>query len=249
MSDFLRNSIATTNQHERTHTATVDTRYVRLPEDTKGWLLIKLSPSHTDAFICEYTKVTMVKSEGGRTYFKVADGLGSVGLTASLSDENAKRLLLKTPPSMAVATVKVQYGARKEEHSPFKGPLLQQWGTLNVGSQPITVTLNSRWTGEFTPIPAGVHRIMAPDYSHAESSTLGYRNTHPGRIKANDVWFPIELAGTKGNSTRYVHIGHLSEGCVTVHQIERWNDVYNFLISHRLPNTDGKYVALLEVTK
>lgn len=249
MSDFLRNSIATTNQHERTHTATVDTRYVRLPENTDGWLLIKLSPSQKEASICEYTKVTMVKSEGGRTYFKVADGLSSVGLVASLSDENARRLLLKTPPSAAIETVKVKYGSRKEENSPFKGPLLQQWGTLTVSGHAIEVTLNSVWTGQFSPIPPGVHRIMAPDYSHAKSSTLGYRNTYPGKIKANDAWFPIELAGTKGNSTRYVHIGHLSEGCVTVHQIERWNVVYNFLISHRLPNTDGKYVALLEVTK
>jgi hypothetical protein len=249
MPDYLRNAIATTSRHESTHTATVDTRYVRLPENTDGWLLIKLSPSQKDAFICEYTKVTMVKSEGGRTYFKVADGLSAVGLTASLSDENARRLLLKTPPSQAIATVKVKYGVRKEENSPFKGPLLQQWGALNVSGPPITVTLNSIWTGEFSPIPEGVHRIMAPDYSHAQSSTLGYRNSYPGRIKANDVWFPIELAGTTGNSTRYVHLGHLSEGCVTVHQVERWNVVYDFLISHRLPDTNGKYVALLEVTK
>jgi hypothetical protein len=249
MSNFLRNAIATTNQHERTHTATVDTRYVRLPEDTDGWLKIKLSPSQKEVSICEYTKVTMVKSEGGRTYFMVADGLSSVGLTASLSDENAKRLLLKTPPSAAIVTVKVKYGVREEEHSPFKGPLLQQWGTLNVSRQPITVTLNSVWTGEFSPMPVGIHRIMAPDYSHAKTSTRGYRNAYPGKIKGNDAWFPIELAGTTGNSTRYVHIGHLSEGCVTVHQIERWNVVYDFLISHRLPNTDGKYVALLEVTK
>ncbi|HEY4351016.1 MAG TPA: hypothetical protein VGN31_07305, partial [Paraburkholderia sp.] len=119
----------------------------------------------------------MVKSEGGRTYFKVADGLSFVGLTASLSDENAKKILLKTPPSAAIETVKVKYRSRKEENSPFKGPLLQQWGTLTVSGEPITVTLNSKWTGEFTPIPVGVHRIMVPDYSHAESSTLGYRNT------------------------------------------------------------------------
>ncbi|CAB3759033.1 hypothetical protein [Paraburkholderia solisilvae] len=248
MSNFLRNSSATTNQNGGTHTATVDTRYVRLRENTDGWLKIQPTSSK-EMYICEYTKVTMVKSEGGRTYFKVMDGWSAVGLTASLSDANAREFLTKTPPSATIETVKVKYGPRNEEVSPFKGPLLQQWATLNIRGQAITVTLNSDWSGQYSPIPAGSHRIMAPDASHAGTSTQGYRNTYPGRIKANDVWFPIELAGTTGNSTRYVHIGHLSHGCVTVHQIELWNVVYNFLISHRLPNTNGKYVALLEVTK
>lgn len=88
-----------------------------------------------------------------------------------------------------------------------------------------------------------------PDNSHANISTAEYRNSLPGKIKANDVWFPIELAGTTGNSSHYVHIRHLSEGCLTVHDLHYWNTVYEFLISNRLPNTKGKYVARLEVSR
>ena len=90
---------------------------------------------------------------------------------------------------------------------------------------------------------------MSPDSSHAQISTRGYRNSYPGKIKANNVWFPIELAGHVGNSSRYVHIGHLSEGCVTVHDLLGWNSVYDFLISHRISNTNGKYVAFIEVRR
>jgi hypothetical protein len=250
MSNFLRNSSATTNQNGGTHTAIVDTRYVKLSEDTHGWLKIQPTSSEEAVYICENTKVVVVKSSGGRTYFKVMDGWSAVGITATMSDANANEYLTKTPPSATTEIVHVKYGLRSKEVSPFKGPLLQQWATLKIRDRTITVTLNSEWNGAYSPIPAGMHRIMAPDVSHARSTpTSGYRSALPGQIKANDVWFPIELAGTAGNSTRYVHIGHLSHGCVTVHQIEYWNVVYDFLISHRLPNTNGKYVALLEVTK
>jgi hypothetical protein len=239
-----------TNRNGGTHTAVVDTRYVTLSEDTHGWLKIQPTSEKEAAYICENTKVMVIKSSGGRTYFKVMDGWSAVGVTASVSDVNAIEYLTKTPPSTIAETMYIKYGPRSKEVSTFKGPLLQQWATLKIRDRAITVTLNSEWSGKYSPIPTGVHRIMAPDFSHARSTpTSGYRAALPGRIKANDVWFPIELAGTAGNSTRYVHIGHLSHGCVTVHQIEYWNVVYNFLISHRLPNTNGKYVALLEVAK
>ncbi|WP_432261255.1 hypothetical protein [Cupriavidus sp. TMH.W2] len=248
MANYVQNHIATSNQKQGSrHAATIETRYVKLDEDTYGWLKVALEGGGF-TFLCEYTKVTMVATRNGRTYFKIADGWsGYTGHTASLSEENAAKHLMKTAPTVATEIVRVKYDARREEVSPFKGRLLQQWATLCVKGQPITVTLNSVWNGAFTPISPGTHRVMAPDTSHAQISTRGYRDTFPSRIKANDVWFPIELAGTTGNSSRYIHIGHLSEGCVTVHEIERWNLVYNFLISHRLPDSKGRYVALLEV--
>ncbi|BDB24005.1 hypothetical protein CTP10_R13500 [Cupriavidus sp. P-10] len=249
MSNFMRNNVATTNSRDGSrHAVIVETRYVKLDENTYGWLRIALADGGFD-FLCEYTKVTMVKTENGRTHFKVADGWSaSVGKTASLSEENAAKHLVKSAPANRMETVRIKYGPRKEEVSPFKGRLLQQWATLNVRGQAIRVTLNSLWNGAFFPIPQGIHRIMAPDTSHANISTRGYRDSFPGRIKANDVWFPIELDGKIGNSSRYVHIGHLSEGCVTVYDIERWNIVYDFLISNRLSGSNGRYVALLEVT-
>jgi hypothetical protein len=139
-------------------------------------------------------------------------------------------------------------GAPAQEDSPFKGRLLQQWATLSFDGKTAVVTLNSVWNGEFHPIPPGSHAILSPDYSHAAIATTGYANATPGMI-GNDVWFPIGLNGQLVNSSRYVHVGHLSDGCVTVHQLERWTAVYQYLISHRAPGSAGKRVGTLTVRK
>ncbi|VXC25191.1 conserved hypothetical protein [Burkholderia sp. 8Y] len=249
--EFVQNRRARSNDNQGSiHKAISGVRYVRLDEDTHGTVGARIGSSDRNSVqLCAYTKVALLKEEGGRIYFRIIDGPYRDSGTASMKTEDAAHYLRGTPPTESNETLKVKYGRLGEENSPFKGRLQQQWGILKVGGENVTVTLNSVWGGRFTPIAPGRHRIMTVDGSHAHISTEGYRNTYPGRIKANDAWFPIELEGTKGNSSRYVHIGHLSEGCVTVHDILKWNTVYDFLISHRLPNTNGLYVAYLEVTK
>jgi len=73
-------------------------------------------------------------------------------------------------------------------------------------------------------------------------STAGYVAATPGM-----VGFPIGLNGTMQNSSRYIHVGHLSEGCVTVHELEKWTVIYQYLISHRAPGFTGKKVGELVV--
>lgn len=256
--DYLRNRRAQTNADQGSiHTATVETRYTRAPFRDR-WLLVRRERTGEKVSICEYTKVTMIKATGGRTYFRIADGHSDyVGETVSLSDDNVDSCLSKQPPNTLAQTLKVRYGKRSVALSEPRNnqALDQQWGTLAIPgvSNAITVTLNSVWNGSFTPIPVGTHRIMAPDAPHDASYTnfyVDYAKTKGlGDIVADQVWFPLELAGSRGNSSRYIHIGNLSEGCVTAYALDRWNDVYSFLISHRLPNEQGKYVAMIEVAK
>ncbi|WP_241492113.1 hypothetical protein [Pseudomonas sp. TTU2014-080ASC] len=89
---------------------------------------------------------------------------------------------------------------------------------------------------------------MAPDYSHANIPTSGYRAAHPGQIRCTDVWFPIALQGTTTNSSRYIHIGHLSEGCVTFYELLKWNAIYDYLINKRERGNNGKFIGDLIVT-
>ena len=55
------------------------------------------------------------------------------------------------------------------------------------------------------------------------------------------VWFPIQ----QGNNSRFIHVGNVSEGCVTVLDLARWEQVHEALISHR--GSDGRSVATLAV--
>lgn len=245
---ILNNNRATSNaQSGSTHTAAVITKYTKRANDD-GWLAVKLDSTGLLVALCEFTKVTLIKESGGRTYFRIADGNSEfAGQTASLKSENAMQYLTDAPTS-GQATVKVKYaGAPAYAVSEFKGRRLQQWAQVSFNGQTAKVTLNTIWDENYTPIPPGRHRIMAPDRSHANVPTGGYK------VKANlhctDVWFPIELQGKKGNSSRYIHVGHISEGCVTFYELSKWNDIYDYLICRRVKGEGGKYVGELVVEK
>lgn len=215
--------------------------------DRSGWLTVKLSKTGLLASLCEYTQVEILRHDNLRTYFKIIDGFVSPGQEASLTNTNASRYLVSTGPAGAASLSVAYQGKPAEEVSRFKGKLTQQWARLTFQHQTALVTLNSVWNGSYSPIPPGRHTILAPDYSHQAISTAGYVSATPGMV-GNDVWFPIGLNGSMQNSSRYIHVGHLSEGCVTVHELGKWTDVYHYLISHRVPGSAGKKVGELVVT-
>jgi hypothetical protein len=217
------------------------TKYTRRAEES-GWLQVRLTKLNLNVSLCEYTQVIVLRADKDRTYFKIQDGYVSPGEEASLTNSNAAKYLDATGPAGA-ASVTVEYqGTPTDENSKYKGKLTQQWGKLTFNGQTATVTLNSIWGGSYSPIPPGTHTILAPDYSHKKISTARYAADTPGMI-GNDVWFPISMNNTNQNSTRYIHVGHLSEGCVTVHELGKWTDVYKYLISHRAPGSAGKKVG------
>lgn len=69
----------------------------------------------------------------------------------------------------------------------------------------------------------------------------GFYRRVASSLKYDQVLFPIRY----GNNSRYIHVGNLSEGCVTVLDLARWADVHEALSSHRTP--DGKAVGKLIV--
>lgn len=207
---------------------------------------MKLTTTMIEIALCEFTKVELIREANGLVYFKIADGnSGYVGQEAFLHKRNADLYFSESGPGDS-ATVLVRYtGSPEWEVSPFKGRLLQQWADLQSSRVGAKVTLNSVWDGQYTPIPAGTYNIFAPDRSHQNVATAGYVAATPG-MHGNDVWFPI---GTSSPSGRYIHVGHLSEGCITCHELPKWSSLYDFLISSRVPNSAGKYVGKVVVQK
>src|SRR6266852_4178079 len=96
--------------------------------DDSGWLRVRLSDSARDGYLCEYTKVELIRETTERVFFRIADGNSDhVGKEASLRKDNADRLLSNIRP-VGPATMEVRYtGEPAEETSPFKGRLKQQW--------------------------------------------------------------------------------------------------------------------------
>jgi hypothetical protein len=222
-------------------------KYTRKAE-ANGWLTVRLTKTNALTSLPEHTKVEIQCGNAGRTYFKIMDGYISAGEEASLTSANAATYLSSVAPGGA-ASISVEYeGEPVEVRSPFKGVLKQQWLKLRFNGQLARVTLNSVWNEICTPIAVGTHTILAPDYSHAGIDTSGYVGATPGMV-GNNTWFPIGIDNSMQNSSRYVHVGHLSEGCITVYELEKWAALYTYLISHRVPESAGKRIGQVVVTK
>lgn len=96
------------------------------------------------------------------------------------------------------------------------------------------------------PLPKGVYKILAPESAKDARYTSFYRTGAGGDpgLKYDTVWFPIEYAKT--HNSNFVHVGNLSEGCVTMYELGKWNALYAYLISNRL-DAEGNYVGTITI--
>lgn len=212
--------------------------------DDSGWIRILKSDNKTSHALCAYTKASVIRNKEGRTFFRVCDGPDK-DMIASLKDENAAIYLSNHPRDASIeaeAVLTVTYKKLvKNWYSKARGELLdQQMASVTFDGKTLEATLNSVWGTGFTPIPIGEYKIRVPDYPHDAAMTNFYRGVAP-KLRYDQVWFPIEY----GDNSRYVHVGNLSDGCVTVLDLEKWNEVHAYLIKHRAPG--GKHVGKLVV--
>lgn len=240
------------------HPVTVKTRFVK-SVDQSGWLRVKLEPTGKDGYLCEFTKVAISKEES-RVHFLIMEGTYK-GSTASLSKENADACLVNAKRG-AGAKLVVKVGTRQwvrskprnnEEHN-------QLMSTLFFDGQSASITLDSeipyeernRLSPNFgtmqrsKPLPKGVYKILAPTEPHKAAYTEFYVTASGGNpdLKYHTVWFTVENKDT--HNSNFVHLGNLSEGCVTVYDLTKWNAVYRYLISNR-SDAEGKYVGTVTI--
>jgi hypothetical protein len=241
-----------------TVTVTVKTRYTK-GIDTTGWLHVKLEPSGVAAYVPEFVRVEIAK-EADRTFFLIREGRYK-GKLASLSKANAEKCLVdvKRGPG-AKLVVKMGSGYQSVYSKPRRGSNNQLISTLTFAGKSATVTLDS--DVDFTetnrasplfgqvlhskPLPKGTYKIMLPESAKGPEFTSFYRTSAGGfpGLKYDTVWFAIEYPKTYNSN--FVHVGNLSEGCMTMYELEKWNPLYEYLISNRL-DSEGKYVGTLTI--
>jgi hypothetical protein len=207
-----------------------------------GWLQARRGESGPLVSLAKYTEVVMGDTLHGRKMFKVVDGPAR-GQTLSLADTHVSNYLGTRFPTRGPLSIEVTYGAYVEAwvSAARNGQqLVQQMATLKVKGITAQVTMNSVWGREFAPLPAGQYAVRVPDAPHKQDMTRFYRRVAPG-LKYDQVWFPIRY----GNNSRDLHVGNLSDGCVTVLDLDKWPAIHEALISHR--SADGQNVAQLIV--
>ncbi|WP_028105011.1 hypothetical protein [Pseudoduganella violaceinigra] len=233
----------------------VTTKYTKSP-DMSGWLKVQREPSGKKVYLPEFVKVSVIK-EGTRTHFIILEGEYK-GETVSLKSENAAKCLVSASRGSGAKLIAKAKGRERLYSKPKDETLNQLIGTLNFNGQTAMVTLDSDVMfhdprlGRLSkpvhskPLPKGIYKILTPQHAHDAESTEFYV-TEPGGnpdLKYHTVWFAIEYAPTE--NTNFVHVGNLSEGCVTVYDLTKWNDVYRYLISNR-SDKEGKYVGTVTI--
>jgi len=218
--------------------------------DNAGWLDVKLSDGRRVS-VSEYVRVIFLRQENGRIYYRIDDeGCEYNGWEASSNETTLNRYWVTEPPTVDNYIIRVKYLPSSIERSVVRNQdLMHEWGRLAVDGRDIRVTLNTQPGRGYAPIPVGTHKILRPDRSHANIPTTGYvnhvTNSLGGTCYGNDTWFPIEVGGQI--TSRYVHIGHWSDGCVTVYELEAWSHIYDYLINKRQGSIRSKYTADLIV--
>lgn len=81
---------------------------------------------------------------------------------------------------------------------------------------------------------------MRPDAPHEWA-------THYG-VAGNLVWLPISIASEGGTTrARYLHVGRASAGCISISDIDKWAELYQFLIKYRSIH-DDKVICKIKVS-
>ncbi|QRQ88294.1 hypothetical protein [Cupriavidus oxalaticus] len=217
--------------------------------DQGGWLAIRVDDRIVT--VPEFVRVSGVGEKDGRYYFTVLEGRYK-GKRASLKGEYKERCLISARRGAGAKLVaKIQ--GRKLLRSDKRGDSSNQLlAVLYFDGKKATITLDSdvdfmefdpqtrREIGikHSKPLPKGTYKIRAPEAAGNAGATAFYG------VNYHTVWFLVEYAPT--NYSNFVHVGHLSEGCVTVYQLEMWESLYKYLISNRL-DAEGKYVGVIAI--
>lgn len=231
----------------------LESYYMKFPIDEdkdQGLItaLIKNGLSTSRADIFEYTHVLFLRREKGRVYYLIDDE-GSIynGKEASNGEAAFDRYFVKniSPVIVEEVTIHLKYTTPSRTYSNAKGfYYYQEWAEMKINNKVIQVSLNSV-PHEYTPIGPGTHKLLRPDYSHAEQGATGYIRFDPDNIYCCDAWFPIEINNIK--TSRYIHVGHVSHGCVSVYDISKWGEIYDYLILRRKDHSKSKYIGTIIV--
>jgi hypothetical protein len=181
-----------------------------------GWLLV--NASGTSASAPAQAKVSFSKTENGRDFFTVLDGV----LKGQACDTRTGFLSAADPqlPSVRVvceSTTPVEIGGEQFDRSL----------TVFYKSAPSDP---EKKEGPFpakvdptTPLPKGTYPLEVQDFPHESNPAYGAFRT---------VWFRVGRSGDK-----YLHVGRVSAGCVTcAPQGDNWTRIYKRLSVARLDN-------------
>lgn len=181
----------------------------------KGWIWGRREDTKKMIDLVSHLRVRLERSDRARQYFTIMEG-ALRGVKASIKIATDGTSYLKT-------------------ENPQTGPVHLMYSLSAKIAHFQNKTYATRdYPNDPEPWKRGVYDIEIPDFSHP-----GGQYYLP-RAKLAKVWF---LIGHEGK--RYFHPGTFSLGCVTLTEIERWDDLCQILMKAR--KGDGRSIGTLEI--
>lgn len=181
--------------------------------DGYGWTQVVRSRDQKLASLPHYLKVNFLRTSNNRDYFIPYEGLDFKDIEFSV--------VRKSDGSSYLVDGKHLQSA-KVIFNPLTNHLWYGEGSYQVGPIYAIFTANP-------DLPDGTYDLEIPDYDHVEYTSAETLAVTPyGRC-----WFRIRQGGANKISTRYLHGGSRSDGCVTVKDLPYWTKIYNYLFNHR----------------
>lgn len=190
--------------------------------DDSGWVNGRLGGADGPMLaLPKYLRVDFIKRENDRDFFRIKEGVNR-GREVSIRLENGRSSLSSERVNYHPAVMLTFKKSEKTLQTPV--------GNIDAN------------TDATNPIANGEHPIHIPDFPHG----LGRRYTQSASIAT--VWFFLGTAqrAVQGTNDRYLHPGAISEGCVTVTRLSKWNQLCEYLLRSRW-NGGNTHVGKIKV--
>lgn len=192
------------------------TLYVSFEQSQNGWIWARNEDDKTKIDLPAYLKVKLDRQDSKRQYFTIMEGSWRQRKASVKIQENGTSYLEST--NYQIGPAHLVY-SRSRKILKFKNKIYKVREYEN-DQQPWRNTL---------------YDIKIPDFYH------GKGRPYLDRAKLAPVWFIT----THPSDDRYVHVGVNSLGCITLTEVERWDELCEILMKAR--RGDGESIGILEV--
>lgn len=190
--------------------------YVSFERSQNGWIQALKEDNKTKIDLPAYLKVRLEKQDDKRQYFTIMEG----------------------PWRQAKASLEIQSGgisyleSKNYQTDPVHLIYSRVQKTLKFKNKIYKIR---EYKNDPEPWGNTIYDVKIPDFYH------GKGRPYLNRAKLAPVWFKT----THPSDNRYVHVGAYSLGCVTLTEIERWDELCEILMKAR--KGDSENVGVLEV--
>lgn len=191
-------------------------RFVSLVQP-EGWLKIKSEDSRAYPNVIPFgLRVTIMSNDGAREFFTIEEGQLRGNKASVALKADGRSFLQEDNPQTGAVTLRF---SKRDEILTIDGREERYWAV----------------TDPRNPIPSGIHDLELPYELHRYGA--GYRQ----QAAFARTWFRVGHSGD-----RFLHAGSVSLGCVTVRQVERWDEICGLIITARMG--DLKSIGQIIVT-